>query len=49
MMNAIQQQILKGENDMLDFKQTVSSPNKIAKTMVSFANHKGEYAAGRGK
>jgi predicted HTH transcriptional regulator len=26
---------------MLDYKQEISSANKIAKTMVSFANHKG--------
>jgi predicted HTH transcriptional regulator len=30
-----------GENECLDFKQEVSSEVKIAKTMVSFANHKG--------
>ncbi|MBP6301955.1 MAG: ATP-binding protein [Bacteroidia bacterium] len=37
----IQQLILAGESDTLDFKQTISSAAKIAKTMVSFANHKG--------
>jgi predicted HTH transcriptional regulator len=30
-----------GESEVLDFKQTISSAAKIAKTMVSFANHKG--------
>jgi predicted HTH transcriptional regulator len=30
-----------GEGERLDFKQTISSASKIAKTMVSFANHKG--------
>ncbi len=30
-----------GENEMLDFKKEISSVNKIAKTIVSFANHKG--------
>ncbi len=40
-MHEIRQLILKGENDTLDFKQTITSASKIAKTMVSFANHKG--------
>jgi predicted HTH transcriptional regulator len=30
-----------GENETLDFKKQITSVNKIAKTMVSFANHKG--------
>jgi predicted HTH transcriptional regulator len=30
-----------GENEVLDFKKEVTSEIKIAKTMVSFANHKG--------
>ncbi len=30
-----------GENEMLDFKKTISSAGKIAKTMSAFANHKG--------
>ena len=30
-----------GEGESLDYKQEVTSENKIAKTMVSFANHKG--------
>ena len=40
-MNELNQMILNGENEVLDFKQTISSAFKIAKTMVSFANHKG--------
>ena len=31
----------KGEGELLDYKKEVSSESKIAKTMVSFANHKG--------
>ncbi|MBC7382115.1 MAG: ATP-binding protein [Bacteroidia bacterium] len=30
-----------GENDTLDFKKTISSASKIAKTMSAFANHRG--------
>ena len=30
-----------GENEMLDFKKEITSTHKIAKTIVSFANHKG--------
>ena len=30
-----------GESDLLDFKREVSSEHKIAKSMVSFANHRG--------
>jgi len=33
--------LIDGEGDMLDYKQEISNANKIAKTMVSFANHKG--------
>lgn len=33
--------ISKGEGFNLDFKKTISSATKIAKTMVAFANHKG--------
>ncbi len=33
--------IIKGEDETLDFKQTITSASKIAKTMVAFANHKG--------
>lgn len=42
---AMQPHILKmlvsGENDTVDFKQTISSASKIAKTMSAFANHRG--------
>jgi len=41
-MNArIKKYLQKGEDDTLDFKQAITNKNKIAKTMVSFANHKG--------
>lgn len=40
-MKALWQLIQKGENEQLDFKQEISSASKIAKTIVSFANHKG--------
>ncbi|MEO5572407.1 MAG: ATP-binding protein [Bacteroidia bacterium] len=30
-----------GENEVLDFKKEITSTTKIAKTIVSFANHKG--------
>lgn len=33
--------ILEGESDVLDFKKTISSVHKIAKTIVAFANTKG--------
>jgi len=33
--------IAQGEGESLDFKKTISDASKIAKTMVSFANHKG--------
>ena len=35
------QLISRGEGEQLDFKKTISSANKIAKTMAAFANHKG--------
>lgn len=37
----IKQYILDGEGVSLDFKKTITSCEKIAKTMVSFANNKG--------
>lgn len=37
----IKQMIWGGESVILDFKKTITSCNKIAKTMVSFANNKG--------
>jgi len=33
--------LINGEGDMLDYKLEITSANKIAKTMVSFANHRG--------
>ncbi|MFN3402799.1 MAG: helix-turn-helix domain-containing protein [Cytophagaceae bacterium] len=33
--------IQKGESEVLDFKQTINSARKIAKTLVAFANTKG--------
>lgn len=33
--------IERGESETVDFKQTISDASRIAKTMVSFANHKG--------
>ncbi|QCR22969.1 helix-turn-helix domain-containing protein [Pontibacter sp. SGAir0037] len=40
-MEELQRLILLGENDRVDFKQRVTQPEKIARTMVSFANTKG--------
>jgi len=40
-LHPILQLIAKGESESLDFKKTISSAAKIAKTMVAFANHKG--------
>ncbi len=37
----VKQMILEGEGVNLDFKKTITSCEKIAKTMVSFANNKG--------
>ena len=37
----IKELLLRGEDDRLDFKQTISDAGKIAKTMVAFANNKG--------
>ena len=37
----IKKLLLQGESDVLDFKQSISSASKIAKTMSAFANHKG--------
>lgn len=33
--------LIRGEDDQLDYKQAITNASKIAKTMVSFANHKG--------
>jgi predicted HTH transcriptional regulator len=40
-MSSIKKQIFEGEGVSLDFKKTISSCEKIARTMVSFANNKG--------
>jgi predicted HTH transcriptional regulator len=40
-IHQIKQMIWEGESVNLDFKKTITSCNKIAKTMVSFANNKG--------
>ncbi len=37
----IRRLILEGENVSLDFKKTISSSEKIAKTLVAFANNRG--------
>lgn len=40
-MNRIYKLIERGEGPMLDFKKEISSVNRIAKSIVSFANHHG--------
>ncbi|MHA6249210.1 AlbA family DNA-binding domain-containing protein [Pontibacter sp. CAU 1760] len=40
-MEELQRLILLGENDTVDFKQRVTQPDKIARTLVSFANTRG--------
>lgn len=40
-ISQVKMMILEGESVNLDFKKTITSCNKIAKTMVSFANNKG--------
>ncbi|MFN9520044.1 MAG: helix-turn-helix domain-containing protein, partial [Bacteroidota bacterium] len=40
-LHPVLQLIARGESDTLDFKKTISSASKIAKTLVAFANHKG--------
>lgn len=40
-IHPVHQLILKGEGETLDFKKTISSASKIAKTISAFANHKG--------
>lgn len=40
-MDELQRLILFGENDQVDFKQRVTQPEKIARTLVSFANTRG--------
>ncbi len=41
MEEELQRLIALGENDTLDFKQRVTQPDKIARTLVSFANTRG--------
>jgi predicted HTH transcriptional regulator len=40
-LHPILQLIAKGESEVLDFKKTISSASKIAKTLSAFANHRG--------
>ncbi len=40
-MKRIQQLIIQGEGEQLDYKKEITSTTRIAKTIVSFANHKG--------
>jgi predicted HTH transcriptional regulator len=40
-LHPILQLVAKGESDTLDFKKTISSAAKIAKTLSAFSNHKG--------
>jgi predicted HTH transcriptional regulator len=40
-LHHILQLIAKGESEILDFKKTISSAAKIAKTLSAFSNHKG--------
>lgn len=40
-MPSIKSLILQGEGVMLDFKKTITSTEKIAKSLVAFANNKG--------
>lgn len=40
-LHHVLQLIAQGESEVLDFKKTISSASKIAKTMSAFANHKG--------
>ena len=41
MIDRIKKYLIDGEGETLDYKQEISSASKIAKTMVSLANHKG--------
>ncbi|GAB3195707.1 putative HTH transcriptional regulator [Pontibacter aydingkolensis] len=40
-LEELRRMILRGENDTVDFKQRVTQPEKIARTLVSFANTRG--------
>ncbi len=39
--NTIRRLLIEGENERVDFKKTITSKNKIAKTISSFANTRG--------
>lgn len=41
MNSRIKKYLSRGEDDTLDFKQAITNKHKIAKSIVSFANHKG--------
>jgi len=41
MESELKKYLLKGENQTLDFKESITNANKIAKTIVSFANTEG--------
>src|SRR5688572_10175064 len=40
-MKELQQLILQGESDSLDFKKRITNPDRIARTLASFANTRG--------
>ncbi|MEJ8801801.1 AlbA family DNA-binding domain-containing protein [Pontibacter sp. H249] len=40
-LEELRRMILRGENDTVDFKQRITQPEKIARTLVSFANTRG--------
>ncbi len=40
-LDELKRMIMRGENDTVDFKQRVTQPEKIARTIVSFANTRG--------
>ena len=40
-LDEVRRMILRGENDTVDFKQRITKPDKIARTLVSFANTRG--------
>ena len=41
MKKRIYELLQRGEDESLDYKQTITSASKIAKTMAAFANHHG--------
>ncbi|WP_299821790.1 ATP-binding protein [uncultured Pontibacter sp.] len=42
-LEELRRMILRGENDTVDFKQRITQPEKIARTLVSFANTRGGF------